>query len=36
MREPVTVLLYGLWPIRETRKIYGKASGMDILVLPLF
>lgn len=34
MWEPVTVLLYDLWPITQTKKIYEKISTMQIDVLP--
>lgn len=32
MWAPATVLLYELWPIRETRKIYEKITRMEIVV----
>jgi hypothetical protein len=35
MWEPITVLLYELWPIIRSRKIYEKISTMEIEVLPL-
>ncbi|MFA5267645.1 MAG: hypothetical protein WC379_06705 [Methanoregula sp.] len=35
MWEPVTVLLYELWPIIEMKHIYEKISTMEIEVLPL-
>jgi hypothetical protein len=35
MWEPVTVLLYELWPIIRSRKIYEKISTMEIEILPL-
>ena len=35
MWEPVTVLLYGLWPIIQERKTYEKISTIEIDVLPL-
>jgi hypothetical protein len=34
MWEPITVLLYQLWPIIQTKKVYEKASTMEIEVLP--
>jgi hypothetical protein len=35
MWEPITVLLYELWPILKEKKIYEKISGMEIEILPL-
>jgi hypothetical protein len=35
MWEPITVLLYGLWPIIQMKKTYEKISTMEIEVLPL-
>ena len=35
MWEPVTVLLYELWPIIKTKKVYQKISEMEIDILPL-
>jgi hypothetical protein len=35
MWEPITVLLYELWPMIRSRKIYEKISTMEIEVLPL-
>jgi len=35
MWEPVTVLLYELWPILQMKKIYQKISTMEIEILPL-
>jgi hypothetical protein len=35
MWEPITVLLYELWPIIRSRKIYQKISTMEIEILPL-
>ena len=35
MWEPITVLLYELWPILRTKKIYEKISTMEIDILPL-
>lgn len=34
MWEPVTVLLYELWPILQMKKIYEKITTMEIEVLP--
>jgi hypothetical protein len=34
MWEPVTVLLYQLWPIHQQKKIYERISTMEIEVLP--
>jgi hypothetical protein len=34
MWEPITVLLYELWPIIQTKKIYEKISTMEIDILP--
>jgi len=34
MWEPVTILLYELWPITRTKKTYEKISQMEISVLP--
>jgi hypothetical protein len=34
MWEPVTVLLYELWPIIKKKKIYEKISHMEIVVIP--
>jgi len=36
MWEPITVLLYQLWPITQTKKVYEKLSVIEIDVLPLF
>lgn len=30
MWEPITVMLYELWPILQTKKVYQKISGMEI------
>jgi hypothetical protein len=35
MWEPVTVILYELWPIIRMKKVYEKISTMEIEVLPL-
>ena len=35
MWEPITVLLYELWPIIQTKRIYEKISKVDIEILPL-
>jgi hypothetical protein len=35
MWEPVTVLLYELWPIRQKKHIYEKVSAMEIDVIPV-
>ncbi len=35
MWEPVTVLLYELWPIIQTKKVYERISTMDIEVQPV-
>jgi hypothetical protein len=35
MWEPITVLLYELWPIIQQKHIYEKISTMDIGILPL-
>jgi len=35
MWEPITVLLYELWPILRMKKIYEKISTMEIDILPL-
>jgi hypothetical protein len=34
MWEPITVLLYELWPIKQQRNIYRKISTMEIEILP--
>ena len=34
MWEPVTVLLYELWPIVQTKNVYSRISRMEIEVLP--
>jgi hypothetical protein len=34
MWEPVTVLLYELWPILQMKKVYQKISGMEIDIVP--
>ena len=34
MWEPVTVLLYELWPVRQQKKTYERISKMEIVVLP--
>ena len=34
MWEPITVLLYELWPIIQTKRIYEKISTMEIEILP--
>jgi len=34
MWEPITVLLYELWPIIQQKKTYGKISRMEIDILP--
>jgi hypothetical protein len=35
MWEPVTVILYELWPIIRMKKVYEKISTMEIEILPL-
>jgi len=35
MWEPITVLLYELWPIIQLKRTYEKISSMEIDVLPL-
>jgi len=35
MWEPITVILYELWPIRRTKKTYEKISKTEIEVRPL-
>lgn len=30
MWEPITVMLYELWPILQTKKVYQKISEMEI------
>lgn len=35
MWEPITVLLYELWPIVKEKRIYEKISRMEIEILPL-
>lgn len=35
MWEPVTVLLYELWPIRQLKKIYERISTMDMEIIPI-
>lgn len=32
---PVTLLLYELWPIIETKRVYERISAMDIEILPV-
>jgi hypothetical protein len=34
MWEPITVLLYELWPIIQQKQIYEKISRMEIDILP--
>jgi hypothetical protein len=34
MWEPITVLLYELWPIIQQKKIYEKISQMEIQIIP--
>jgi hypothetical protein len=34
MWEPITVLLYELWPIIQTKKVYQKVSTMEIDIRP--
>jgi len=34
MWEPITVLLYELWPILQMKKVYQKISGMEIDIVP--
>jgi hypothetical protein len=34
MWEPITVLLYELWPIMQQKKTYEKISRMEIDILP--
>jgi hypothetical protein len=34
MWEPVTVILYELWPIIQQKKVYEKISTMEIQILP--
>ena len=36
MWEPVTVLLYELWPILQRKQTYKKISEMEIEILPLW
>ena len=36
MWEPITVLLYELWPILQRKQTYKKISEMEIDVLPLW
>jgi hypothetical protein len=35
MWEPITVMLYELWPILQTKKVYQKISEMEIDIVPL-
>jgi hypothetical protein len=35
MWEPVTVLLYELWPILQMKKVYLKISEMEIDIVPI-
>jgi hypothetical protein len=35
MWEPITVILYELWPIRRTRNTYERISKIEIEVVPL-
>ena len=35
MWEPITVLLYELWPIIQLKHTYEKISTMEIEILPL-
>lgn len=35
MWEPITVILYELWPIIRSKKIYEKISKMEIEILPI-
>ena len=35
MWEPITVLLYELWPILQTKKVYQKISEMEIDIVPI-
>jgi len=35
MREPITVLLYELWPVIQLKKTCGKISTMEIDILSL-
>ncbi|MDO9324655.1 MAG: hypothetical protein Q7T80_06815 [Methanoregula sp.] len=35
MWEPVTVLLYELWPIIQTKNVYQKISEMEIDIVPV-
>ncbi len=36
MWEPITVMLYELWPIVQKKNVYRKVSGMDITIEPLY
>jgi hypothetical protein len=35
MWEPVTVLLYELWPLIQMKKVYQKISTSEIDILPI-
>ena len=35
MWEPITVMLYELWPILKMKKVYQKISEMEIEIVPL-
>ena len=35
MWEPITVMLYELWPIIKMKKVYQKISEMEIEIVPL-
>ena len=34
MWEPITVMLYELWPILQMKKVYQKISEMEINIVP--
>ena len=34
MWEPITVMLYELWPILKMKKVYKKISEMEIDIVP--
>ena len=36
MWEPITVLLYELWPIVQKKRVYQKISEMEIEIQPLY
>ena len=35
MWEPITVMLYELWPILQMKKVYKKISEMEIDIVPV-